>query len=118
MRSNYMRRLYVQYHFPVSNYPSNYQSRKAVEDTNKLYCACSREIGNYEVICSVCRESSPIMEGAAETDILESFLEMLKPINCSNCSERFSDLSSMTSMFSYPKPILGLLHQMFSCLRE
>ena len=35
------------------------------------------------------------MEGAAETDILESFLEMLKPIKCSNCSERFSDLSSM-----------------------
>lgn len=35
------------------------------------------------------------MEGAAETDILESFLEMLKPIKCSNSSERFSDLSSM-----------------------
>ena len=35
------------------------------------------------------------MEGASEAKILESVLKMLKPIKCSNCSERFSDLSSV-----------------------
>ena len=33
------------------------------------------------------------MEDAAEAKILESVLEMLKPIKCFNRSERFSDLS-------------------------
>ena len=35
------------------------------------------------------------MEDAAEAKILESVLEMLKPIKCFNRSERFSDLSSI-----------------------
>ena len=35
------------------------------------------------------------MEGATEAKILESVLEMLKPIKRFNCSERFSDLSSI-----------------------
>ena len=59
-----------QYHFPVSNYHSHYPSRKATEDTIKLYCACSRETGINKVIYSVCRDSYPIMEGAAEAKIL------------------------------------------------
>ena len=59
-----------QYHFPVSNYHSHYRSRKAIEDTIKLYCAYSRETGINKVIYSVWRDSYPIMEGAAEAKIL------------------------------------------------
>ena len=53
----------------MSNYHSHYRPRKAIEDTSKLYCTYSREIGINEVIHSVCRDSSPIMEGAAEAKI-------------------------------------------------
>ena len=91
-RSDYVRRFYLQYHFPVPNYESGYYSRKTIKDTNKLYCACFQEIGINKVICSVCRDSGPIMEGAAEAKILESVLEMLKRIKCSSCSEQFSHL--------------------------
>ena len=93
--SDFVTRFYSQYHFPVSNYHSHHQSGKAIEDTNKLYCACSQEIGINKAMCFVCRDSSLTMKGAAEAKILESVLKMLKPIKCSDCSEQFSDLNSM-----------------------
>ena len=103
----------------MSNYHSHYRSRKVIEDTNKLYCVCSREIRINEVICSVCRDSSPIMEGAAEAKILENVLEMLKPIKCSDCSERFSDLTSKDKhvLISHPNSRIQL-QNMFLCLKE
>ena len=109
----------VQYHFPVSNYHSHDRSRKVIEDTNKLYCVCSREIGINEVICFVCRDSSPIMEGAAEAKILENALEMLKPIKSFDCSEQFSDLSSKDKhvLISHPNSRIQL-QKMFLCLKE
>lgn len=54
------------YHFPVSNYHSYYRSGKAIEDTIKLYCVCSRETGINKVMYSFCY---PIMESAAEARI-------------------------------------------------
>ena len=80
----------------MSNYHSHYWTCKAIEVTNKLYCACCRKTGINEVICSVSRDRSPIMEGASEAKILESVLKMLKPIKCSNYSEQLFTNSKIT----------------------
>ena len=44
-RSDYLIRFYLRYQFPVTICHFHYQPRKVTEVTNKLYCACFREIG-------------------------------------------------------------------------
>ena len=59
------------------------------------------------------------MEGAAEAKILENVLKMLKPIKCSDCSERFSDLTLKDKhvLISHPNSRIQL-QNMFLCLKE
>ena len=42
--SDYVIRFYLRYQSPVTNCHFHYQPRKVTEVTNKLHCACFREI--------------------------------------------------------------------------
>lgn len=62
-RSNYVRKFYLPFHFPISNYHSHYRQRKALSDADIADCLCSRKIVvGGEHICKTCFDSAEIME--------------------------------------------------------
>ena len=93
MRSSYVRTFYLPYHFPQSaNYHSHYRSRKATNDDNGLYCACSRPLNDYHnSVCPVCDEISEIWKSSKAGFLSEPIMDGLKPIKCKMCEERFAD---------------------------
>ena len=62
-RSNYVRKFYLPFHFPMSDtYHSHYRPRKALEKNDEIVCVCSRPIGNAsERLCQTCIDSTEIM---------------------------------------------------------
>lgn len=91
MRSSFVRNFYLPYHFPLpSNYHSHYQSRKPVMDIEA--CHCCRPLES-ETLCSVCISSLPLLVCVNQKCLTQELVLILKPIQCSSCSERFSDIN-------------------------
>ncbi|XP_066914986.1 uncharacterized protein [Clytia hemisphaerica] len=92
-RSNYIRKFYLPYHFPVSSnsYHSHFRPRKAFPTDGEIECACSRTIDEDLTSCKVCIESIELMECAKLAKLTESVTKKLKPIECVTCGLRFAD---------------------------
>ena len=94
MRSSFVRTFYLPYHFPIPpQYHSHYRSRRAFVEEGS-YCDCSRELKDRDDgVCSMCHESGYVLESAIVGKMSENIVKALKPIECSICKERFSDVS-------------------------
>ena len=98
MRASFIRNFYLPYHLPVftNTYHSHYQSRipsiNGSEDEE--FCICSRKLEENASLCNTCNNSLVLVESAKKGELSNIILEMLKPVKCSKCDERFPDLQS------------------------
>ena len=95
-RSNYIRKFYLQYHFPISNYHSHYRQRKALQTDDELnYCDCSRTVSAGEIMCQICIDSGTVMECVFKSNLTQHVTDCLKPVKCEKCTEQFADHLSL-----------------------
>ncbi|XP_057304024.1 uncharacterized protein LOC130641267 [Hydractinia symbiolongicarpus] len=55
-------------------------------------CHCCRPLES-ETLCSVCISSLPLLVCVNQKCLTQELVLILKPIQCSSCSERFSDIN-------------------------
>ena len=96
MRANYVRAFYLPEHHPMpSMYISHYESRIPSQATKPNYCQCGREKSALEEqLCSFCDECAIVLECASKQELVEVANEILKPVACPLCKERFPDQPS------------------------
>ena len=94
MRASYVRNFYLPYHFPLaSSYHSHYQSRLADIEKGENYCHCSRKlVDGIDGVCGACHDSFLTLQSARHGKLDNKILEILKPIKCDSCDERFPDM--------------------------
>ena len=96
MRANYVRAFYLPEHHPMpSMYISHYESRMPSHITKADNCQCGRKKSSpEEQLCNFCVECKTVLECAAKQQLLPAVIEILKPVACPLCEERFADKPS------------------------
>ena len=101
MRANYVRAFYLPEHQPMpSSYISHFQSRLPPFLDNPKYCECGRE-RNEGGTCTVCKECTDILVCAKYKKLTDSLLQIVKPVTCDICKERFPDTATLRSHCQY-----------------
>jgi len=99
MRANYVRSFYLPEHQPMpSTYTSHFQSRLPPHscDDNPEYCDCGRK-QTQEGDCIICEQSSDVLYCAKNQHLTDTLLQVLKPIVCEKCKQRFPDSATLNS---------------------
>ena len=95
MRANYVRAFYLSEHEPMPNsYTSPYKSCLPSHINAEIFCSCGRAKEMCDDTCMVCADARVIVECAKKEKRLLEVVEMLKPVLCSECNERFPDTVS------------------------
>ena len=90
-RSNYVRKFYLQFHFPISNYHSHYRQRKALSDVDVVSCACSRMVVVGENLCQTCFDSADVMDCVSQAKLVKIVYDKFYPLRCTKCTDQFAD---------------------------
>lgn len=94
MRANYIRSFYLPEHQPMPNtYKSHVQSRVPPHCQSTGICNCGRKKVEESDYCETCFECGEIVESAQSEKLSENLTNMLKPLLCTRCGERFADES-------------------------
>ena len=92
MRANYVRAFYLPEHQPMpSTYTSHYKSRFPSHINSETFCNCGRAKEMSDNICMVCVDARVIVQCAEKENLLPEVVEIMKPVLCSECNERFPD---------------------------
>ena len=92
MRANYVRAFYLPEHQPMtSTYTSHYKSRLPSHINSERFCNCGRAKEMSDSICMVCADARVIVQCAEKENLLPEVVEIMKPVLCSECNERFPD---------------------------
>lgn len=96
MRANYVRSFYLPEHHPMpSMYVSHYESRMPPQVKDSLCCECGRMKNDADgELCRFCEECCDVLECASKQGLVPAVYNILKPIACPLCNERFADTPS------------------------
>lgn len=96
MRANYVRAFYLPEHHPMpSMYIFHYESRMPPQVAKPHYCQCGRKKSDpEEQFCAFCVDCGTVLNCDSKKELNQMALELLKPICCSLCGERFPDQAS------------------------
>ena len=91
MRAYYVRTFYLHEHQPMpSSYTSHYKSRLPSHTHSERFCNCGRAKEMSDDTCMVCVDARVIVQCAETKKLLPEVVEILKPVLCSECNERFT----------------------------
>ncbi len=90
MRANYVRAFYLPKHNPPpSVYVSHYEARHPSHLKRSTSCACGRDKDINQMECLFCQGCDNIIESARNCELNEAVLNILKPLSCFLCENRF-----------------------------
>ena len=94
MRANYVRAFYLPKHNPSPSAYVSHESRHPSHLKLQTSCECGRDKDIDHVECLFCKSCDEIIKSAQDCQLHESVLNILKPLSCPSCENRFADTFS------------------------
>ena len=92
MTANYARAFYLPKQHPApSSYISHYESRLPPHIKYASSCECGWEKNSENLECLFCEGCKDVLQCLELQQLSEDVLEVLKPVCCPSCNERFAD---------------------------
>lgn len=94
MRANYVRAFYLPEHHPIPCTGTHHFKSRIPSHVKQggPFCDCGRKKETItSTICKVCSQSQIVIDCSDRRELVAEALEILKPIVCSICKERFAD---------------------------